>query len=244
MRGNIICKSKNSESLHNVYKPEDLLQAKMELLDFTNMVDYQIKLWTAKHSSSQSPPVEMTERRQTVVRDLQILMEEAKPLLNVVQDSALLQDLKGSGKFNLLHLETNYEVTTAVLESFFAYGKFQYECGDYEKAHTILSLYRDLDSEERSERSFDALWGKLACEILMIVAEWEANKAILALDDLKELARILNARDSDPLHPPNHLEQLQFRRWMLHWSLFVFFHQSDGRSQIVDFFMGDKISKE
>ena len=133
-----------AESLHNVYKPEDLLQAKMELLDFTNMVDYQIKLWTAKHSSSQSPPVEMAERRQTVVRDLQILMEEAKPLLNVVQDLSLLQDLKGSGKFNLLHLETNYEVTTAVLESFFAYGKFQYECGDYEKAHTIL-LVRKFD---------------------------------------------------------------------------------------------------
>lgn len=233
-----------AEGLKDVYRPSDLLNAKMELLEFTHMVDYQIELWNSSHDASQPAPPEMTERRQAVVKELQALTEDAKTLLSVVQDATLLQELKSTGKFNLQYLEQNHDVTPAALESFFAYGKFQFECGDYEKAQGILGLYRELDSNERSERSFDALWGKLACEILMIVAEWEAGKASNALEDLKELARILTAREQDPMYPPNHLEQLQFRRWMLHWSLFVFFHQSDGRTQIVDFFMGDKSTKE
>jgi len=224
-----------AEGLKNVYKPEDLVRARMELLEFTNMVDYALEQWTS--NNSEAPPAQMSERRQAVVEALKSVTAEANPLLIVVNDEKLLQELKDGGNFNFQYLENNHGLTSAVLESFFAYGKFQFECGIYDKAQKILSLYRDLDSEERSERAFDALWGKLACEILMIVAQWEAATANAALADLKELQRILDSRDSDPLHPPNLLEQLQFRSWMLHWSLFVFFHQSDGRTQIVDFFL-------
>jgi len=227
-----------AEGLRTVYKNEDLLRAKMELLEYTNMVDYEIEQWTS--NNSEPPPPQMTERRQAVVEAMKSLTAGAQPLLTVVNDATLLAELKESKSFNIAYLEVNHGVTPAVLDNFFAYGKFQFECGNYEKAQSIMALYRELDHEERSERAFDALWGKLASEILMIVAQWEESTASAALADLGELEKILDAREDDQLHPPNLLEQLQFRSWMLHWSLFVFFHQSDGRSRIVDFFMGSK----
>jgi translation initiation factor 3 subunit E len=224
-----------AESLTNIYNPQDLLRAKLELLEFTNMVDYAITLWGSIHA--EAPPSEMSERRQAVVEALKNLTTGAQPLLTVINDATLMQELRESKNFNLSHLETHHAVSGAVLENFFSYGKFQFECGNYDKAQSIMALYRELDSEERSERAFDALWGKLASEILMIVAQWEETTATSALNDLKELQRILEARDVDPLHRPNPLEQLQLRSWMLHWSLFVFFHQTEGRSQIVEFFL-------
>jgi hypothetical protein len=45
--------------------------------------------------------------------------------------------------------------------------------------------------------------------------------ATQAWQDVKELSRVLDARDGNQMRPVNHLEQLQFRRWLLHWALFV-----------------------
>jgi len=35
---------------------------------------------------------------------------------------------------------------------------------------------------------------------------------------------------------PSHLQQLQQRTWLIHWSLFVFFNHPNGRNLIIDMF--------
>lgn len=69
-----------------------------------------------------------------------------------------------------------------------------------------------------------ALWGKLAAEILTL--NWDS-----ALDDLNKLKEHIDQRSFS-----SHLEQLQQRNWIIHWSLFVFFNHPKGRDGIVDMF--------
>ena len=73
-----------------------------------------------------------------------------------------------------------------------------------------------------------ALWGKMAAEILK--EDWGA-----ALDDLTKLKEAIDSNTFTPL-----LRQLQQRTWLLHWSLFIFFNDENGRTAIIDLFFQDR----
>ena len=79
-----------------------------------------------------------------------------------------------------------------------------------------------------SEKSFSALWGKLASEILM--ERWET-----AIEDLNKLKELIDSNAFAPI-----LEQLQQRSWLMHWSLYIFFNHENGRNQIIDLFFQDR----
>lgn len=98
----------------------------------------------------------------------------------------------------------------------------------------------------------NALWGKLASEILM--QNWDP-----ALEDLNRLKEVIdNNVSSDFLLIVSHhltcvshflwcllpfqtmvssLQSLQQRTWLIHWSLFVFFNHPKGRDLIIDLFL-------
>jgi len=42
----------------------------------------------------------------------------------------------------------------------------------------------------------------------------------------------------DPRVTQNPLKQLQLRLWLIHWSLFVYFHRPNGAVAMLDFFFG------
>jgi translation initiation factor 3 subunit E len=111
------------------------------------------------------------------------------------------------------------------------YSKSEFECGNYSFSAFYLSYYRLLDVN--SATSFSALWGKLASEILMKM--WDQ-----ALEDIKTLQQIIDEREESHVRVPNHLEQLQLRSWLMHWSLFVFFQHPNGVNEIVEFFTQEK----
>ena len=76
-----------------------------------------------------------------------------------------------------------------------------------------------------------SLWGKLAAEIL--AGNWDA-----ALEDLNRLREAIEAKAS-----ATPLQQLQYRSWLVHWSLFVFFYHPNaerGRNAIVDLLLNDR----
>lgn len=92
--------------------------------------------------------------------------------------------------------------------------------------HTVVccSYWQTPDDDKLS---YNALWGKLAAEILM--QNWDA-----ALDDLNKLKDVIDssAFSSD-------LQSLQQRTWFIHWSLFVFFNHPKGGDLIIDMFLVD-----
>lgn len=151
-----------------------------------------------------------------------------------------------------------YQIGPDQIEALYQYAKFQFECGNYSGAADYLYQYRALCTN--SERSLSALWGKLAAEILM--QNWD-----IALEELNRLKESIDSKVSSPLlpspgHPPlnyhvsilqfsyilwlflqsfsSPMNQVQNRIWLMHWSLFIFFNNDNGRSQIIDLFNQDK----
>ena len=89
-----------------------------------------------------------------------------------------------------------------------------------------------------------AKWGKLSCAIL--AQDWDA-----ALEELNKLKRdidetvrtMLVGREKDivlslciQINTP-HLRRLQYRAWLIHWSLFVFFNHPKGQDEIIKIFL-------
>jgi len=207
-----------------IYSPETLMQAKLELLKPTNMVDFAIDIHK-ELNQTEEVPAEMLTQRETVLGQLEKLQKEAEPMLNLLDpvNAAELQQLIDQKAFTPAELEARHSITEGNIEALFQFAKFQFECGNYEGSLMYLTHYGNLMAAS-PEHAFKALWGKFASEILMM--DWNA-----ALEDLNKLREAIDARTT--VSP---LEQLQQRTWLIHWSLFVFFNHPDGRDGIVDFY--------
>ncbi|WAR24189.1 EI3EB-like protein [Mya arenaria] len=112
----------------------------------------------------------------------------------------------------------------AMVDTLYNYAKFQYECGNYSAAAEYLYFVRIL-LPPNDRNYLNALWGKLASEILM--QNWET-----ALEDLNRLKEVIEANTFGSA-----LLSLQQRTWLIHWSLFVFFNHPKGRDLIIDMFL-------
>ncbi|KAJ4830989.1 Eukaryotic translation initiation factor 3 subunit E [Turnera subulata] len=199
------------------YPDEQILKAKIELLNNTNMVDYAMDIFKSLYHSDDVPQ-DMVERRVEVVGNLRALEEAAAPLVSFLQNANSVQELRSEKQYNLQMLHDRYQIGPEQIEALYQYAKFQFECGNYSGASDYLYHYRALCTN--SERSLSALWGKLAAEILM--QNWD-----IALDELNRLKEIIDSK-------------VQSRVWLMHWSLFIFFNNDNGRTQIIDLFNQDK----
>ncbi|XP_057487399.1 eukaryotic translation initiation factor 3 subunit E isoform X2 [Actinidia eriantha] len=208
-----------------LYADEDILKAKIELLNNTNMVDYAMDIHKSLYHTDDVPQ-DMVERRVEVVGRLKALEEAATPLVAFLQNPNAVQELRADKQYNLQMLNERYQIGPEQIEALYQYAKFQFECGNYSGAADYLYQYRALCTN--SDRSLSALWGKLAAEILM--QNWD-----IALDELNRLKEII---DSKSFATP--LNQVQSRIWLMHWSLFIFFNHDNGRTQIIDLFNQDK----
>lgn len=77
------------------------------------------------------------------------------------------------------------QIGTEQIEALYDYAKFQFECGNYSGASDYLYQYRTLCTN--SDRSFSALWGKLAAEVLM--QNWD-----VAVEELNRLKEIIDSK--------------------------------------------------
>ncbi|KAG5552510.1 hypothetical protein RHGRI_010556 [Rhododendron griersonianum] len=208
-----------------LYADEDILKAKIELLNNTNMVDYAMDIHKSLYHTEEVPQ-EMVERRVEVVARLKALEEAAAPLVTFLQNPNAVGELRAEKQYNLQMLSERYQIGPEQIEALYQYAKFQFECGNYSGAADYLYQYRGLCTN--NERSLSALWGKLAAEILM--QNWD-----VALEELNRLKEII---DSKSFASP--LNQVQSRIWLMHWSLYIFFNHDNGRTQIIDLFNQDK----
>jgi translation initiation factor 3 subunit E len=209
-----------------VYPDEELMRARLDLLYPTNMVDFAMDVWKNLHKTDEVPEA-MAQRRQEVLALLHKLDQETAPLREVLDDAALVEHLRAEKNFNLAYLAEKHQLQPEALPTYYEWARFQFECGNYGGAATCLQHFRMLSTN--AEASFNALWGKLAAEIL--VRNFEA-----ASEDLSRLREAIEGRASTT--PP--LMQLQQRSWLMHWSLYVFFYHENGRASLVDLFFNDR----
>jgi translation initiation factor 3 subunit E len=209
----------------DIYSEDDLLKAKLDLLEHTNMVDFAMDIYKKLHKTDDVPAA-MKERRETVVAKLKQLQIECSPILHVFEKEGLVKQLRSEKQFTPIYLEENYGVTSGGIDSLYKFAKFQFDCGNYSGAAEFLYNFRALTSDP--DKNFSALWGKFAAEILM--QEWE--------DALKDVGHLREYIDTKSFASP--LKQLQQRTWLIHWSLFVFFNHPNGRNGIIDLFLQEK----
>jgi len=206
----------------DLYSEEDLLKAKLELsAEKTNMVDFAMDIYRKLHKCEDVPSV-MKARREQVLNKLKQLQSDCGNLLKIVENTNLVKQLRSEKLFTMQYLEEHYQITLAEVDALYKYAKFQFDCGNYSVAAEYLYQFRTLN--QNPDKSFSALWGKFAAEILM--QNWE--------DALKDMLHLRDLIDGKNFTTP--LKQLQQRTWLIHWSLFVFFNHPNGRNGIIDLF--------
>ena len=220
----------------SIYSSTSLLQAKVEFAARTKMVDLFKAEYAALHDGAE--PAQLSQRYEAVYAEMSELEAAVGELLPLLRDelneagevvkAAPAMALREEGRFTLEALQAEHSVSVEAVDALYRYAKLNFEIGRYRDAADYLFYYRELMKAREEERSYYALWGKLAGEVLM------ANMDT-AWADLQQLHLLLESK----LHM-DQLEQLQQRTWIIHWSLFIFFNLPNGRNLMIEFLMQDK----
>jgi translation initiation factor 3 subunit E len=212
--------------LFQLYDTKDLLTSKITLASATKMMDFYAGEYKALHGKE---PENLEANKNAVYAELQASQAAVGNLLNVLNDeNHVAETLAKDELFTQAHLAAEYQVTSENIDALYTFAKLNFDCGRYRDSADYLYYYRLLRStSDYGEQNFQALWGKLASEILMV----NGDAAYLDLVALKEAI-------DQRIHVAPYL-QLQQRAWLVTWSLFVFFNIPDGRVKMIEFMMGD-----
>ncbi|KAK2809564.1 eukaryotic translation initiation factor 3 subunit E [Emmonsiellopsis sp. PD_5] len=200
---------------------DELTKSKYELLKQTNMTDYVANLWQ-EINNSDTIPEEFVKKREEVVQKLQQYVEDSSKITELLQDEAVVGNLRSDKAANLKFLEEQHGVTIDMVNILYDYGRFQYSCGSYGNAAELLYQFRVLSTD--NDKVASATWGKLASEIL--TTNWEA-----AMEEVQKVKESIDTRLFN-----NPLGQLNNRTWLIHWSLFPFFNHDPARDTLTDLF--------
>lgn len=205
------------------YPERELLQAKYDLLESTNMTDFSADLYKQLHRDSEVPS-SFAERRKQVVSELHDLEQSAQKVLAVLENPEVASSLRQDKSQNLVFLQENHGVTVDQINVLYKLGQFQYNCGNYAGAADLLYHFRVLSTDQSLITS--STWGKFAAEIL--TTNWEA-----ALEEMHKLRDLIDSQNHD-----NAAMQLKARTWLLHWSLFPLHNAPNIQStELIDVFM-------
>jgi translation initiation factor 3 subunit E len=213
---------------NSCYSKEDLLNAKLELVRQTNMVDMEMQI-VQQLNSNEAASMDFQGKKESVDKRCKELHDQAGKLVDLIEnDFDTVKELTENENFNMVYLQENNNVTSENLNALYKYGKELFNCGSYNEALFYLNYYVRLDPF--SNQGFSALWGKLACNILA-----NTDKGCeAAWTDLKYIADewVDKSKFSATM-------TLEYRAWLLHWSIFIFFNKnnSNGREQIVEFLL-------
>lgn len=219
-------------SVKSLYDEADMLQARIELLSRTNMVDYAIDVYQQLHPPAEgaepeetAPQTLLTKRREVVDR-LHEFEQTIDPIVQLFEDPEVAKHIEQAKEDQSLfdYLVQDHDFKPEMVDLVYDCAKFKYECGNYSEASEYLYFYRVVAPPDHKQ-VMSAMWGKLSCAILM--QDWET-----ALEDLNKLRKEI---DDNPT--VSQLLRLQQRAWLIHWSLFVFFNHPKGQDDIINLFL-------
>ncbi|GJN09898.1 hypothetical protein PR202_ga27947 [Eleusine coracana subsp. coracana] len=121
----------------------EILEAKIRLLNGTNMVDYAMDIHKSLHGTD-DVPADMVARRAEVLARLKSLDSAAAPIVAFLQNPQLVQELRPDKQYNIHMLQERFQIGPDQIEALYQYAKFQFECGNYSGAADYLYQYRAL----------------------------------------------------------------------------------------------------
>eukprot|EP00808_Paulinella_micropora_P011503 g77185.t1 len=240
-----------------VFPEKDLLQAKAEVSFQANMVDATVEEYAKIYGGEKKIPEDLKERcaekRSNVVKQLKTQKKACTPMLNALANAEIQNHIRtvlamesdgpermvtafstAIGSVPQISLKTVQEhvpeVTEEHVEALYSFAKLKYECGYYKEAVNMLTFYMKTTQADEA-RKFQALWGKVAAEIL-------CHSFDQAFKDIKLLNFWIDERQNEDQHI-----QLERRMWLIHWSLFLLFSLKEEADRIacLHFLLKDRL---
>lgn len=202
-------------------QPLETKKMLLELLKPTNMTDFVGQLYQDIHDLDEAP-AEYAKKREEVLKRRDQLEEETSKISGLLDDEAVVNNLRSDKVANLSYLKENHGVTVEMVNQLYKFGQFQYSCGVYPHAAELLYRFRVLSTD--NDKVAEATWGKLASEILSV--NWEA-----AMEEIQKVKESIDTRLF-----ANPLAQLHHRTWLIHWSLFPFFNYEPAKDTLTEMF--------
>lgn len=202
-------------------KERQIVRAKYELLNKTNMTDYVADLHMQLEGLDE-PPGEFADKKDKVVKQLDAFAQETSKIRELLTTDEVVNQFRADKVANLDFLKKDHGIGAEHIEALYDHANFQYSCGDYGSAAESLYQFRVLSTDNDKVQA--ATWGRLASEILS--GNWESA--------MEELQKVREGIDQKLFHNP--LAQLQHRTWLMHWALFPLSNYDAGREAILDLF--------
>lgn len=200
---------------------DDLQEAMFNLLKNSKMMDFLGELYKKANKTETVPP-EYAQRKEQITEQSQQYEKDTEHILSILSNEDITSQLRSDKVANLKFLEESHGVTAPMLESLYAYGRFQYDAGNYQDAADLLYRFRTLSTD--NDKVAKATWGKLVCEIL--TANWEE-----AMEEIERLKEHIETRLFN-----NPRAQLTSRESLVHYALFPFFNHEPAREKLTDLY--------
>lgn len=201
---------------------DDLQQAMFNLLKNSKMVDFVGELYKKANKTDTVPP-EYAQRKQEIAEQMERYEKETEHILAILSNDDITSQLRSDKVANLKFLEDSHGVTAPMLDSLYAYGRFQYDVGNYADSADLLYRFRILSTD--NDKVAKATWGKLTCEILA-GQDWEAV--------MEEIERVKEHIETRLFNNPR--AQLTNRESLVHYALFPFFNHEPSREKLTDLY--------
>lgn len=192
---------------NGLHSEKEMLQAKFDLLQDTNMPGHCAELYKQIHGTEEVPS-SFEERQSAIDRQLVELEASSQKVLEVLEKPDLASALRQDKSQNLVYLRDSYGIDIEDIDVLYKLGQFDYNRGNYSGAVEHLYHFKILSPNQNMITT--ATWGKLASEIL--TANWD--------DATQELQKLKEQVDADS---DDSLVQFRNRTWLLHWALFPLF---------------------
>jgi translation initiation factor 3 subunit E len=200
---------------------EDLQMAKFNLLKNSKMMDFLETLYKDTYNTDSVPP-EYAQRKDQNTEQLQQYEKDTEHILAILSNDDITSQLRSDKVANLKFLEESHGVTAPMLESLYAYGRFQYDVGSYQDAADLLYRFRILSTD--NDKVAKATWGKLVCENLS--ANWD--------ESMEEIERLKEHIETRLFNNPR--AQLTSRESLVHYALFPFFKHEPAREKLTELY--------
>jgi len=130
-----------------IYDAKTVTKEKIRTLDRTNLVDVIEDEYARfpdddelqKEFKERSPDFEA--RRDDIFNKLDHAPDAVAKVAEFFTDEDLVKQLKEEHTLTVEYLSTNKSISLVDLETYYKHAKFQYECGQYEEAETMLENY-------------------------------------------------------------------------------------------------------
>lgn len=115
------------------YKNEDVIQAKIDLVNNTKMLDYAAQEHEVLHGSK---PADLEANKAAVFAELTAIQDSIGPMAQFVQNNSAIEELRANHNWTIEHLAREYQITTAHVQQYFVFAKATFDCGSYKDAGT------------------------------------------------------------------------------------------------------------